>query len=456
MRVEVKGRRALSFEEVVWELEHRDVMPKKIPTLEWMVQGLEAVSLTHEEIASCVGHDLSRIILVAGTNGKGSVAATLAQLLQSAGQRVGFYSSPHLESYCERIRIQGETIDPDLFAHIYSTIVERTSELPLTHFEILTLMAAWYFFRQEHVDYAVFEVGMGGTWDATNALPHTTAIITSLGFDHEAFLGSTLVEIATNKFGIIPHRSDTNRGGAKVISGKLPEELLSLQRNLIAQRECMWEEIPPDSFSVDHDSSGEPIFILHSTYGTAPLALKGPRAVENTSIALGAFKALGFDPSSHLHALFDVKWPGRMEPLYLGQRKIYLSGDHNPSGVESLCKLLEYFSYQTLHLIVGVGKRKNLNGILAPLFALPDVKIHLTVSPFEGRTLDEYGDWRELAAHCDPSPEKLLEDVVDFSNTKDLIIVTGSLYLVGALRHYLKSRSSSPSGSASKWSNSPP
>ena len=275
--------------------------------------------------------------MVAGTNGKGSVCATLEALLLGAGERIGLYTSPHLVETTERFRIAGNEITPELFVRAWEAVSRSCQEIRLTHFEALTLMAAWLFFAGEAVppvDRAILEVGLGGTWDATNAIPHSFCIITRLGLDHQNLLGSSLGEIAANKFGIVTP-------GSRVVHFPLPPEARQLSMEVQESTSSRWIEASSDGYSlhsVPASSLSEgPAWLLQAAgpkIHEFPLSLPGARGFENTIVALKAFQELGYDPGRGLPVLSRVSWPGRMQRIaYPGSPcPVYLSGDHNPKA----------------------------------------------------------------------------------------------------------------------------
>ncbi|MFZ9596127.1 MAG: bifunctional folylpolyglutamate synthase/dihydrofolate synthase [Bdellovibrionia bacterium] len=425
-----------SYRKVVQELESRTVMPERPPSLLPTKQGLARILHPSQ-------FKPKTTLVVAGTNGKGSVCALLEALLLSAGKTVGLFTSPHLEETTERFRIGGVDVSQDAFCAAYAEVAQKTEDLGLSHFETLTLMAAWLFFSGQlfpPLEYTIFEVGLGGLWDSTNAIPHIPCIITALGYDHQNLLGNTLVEIAANKFGIVQPQ-------ARVVHAPFPKEteashlaLCQLARQVQQKTHSHWREREPFELKVIPGENlpgikREPQFTLRTAWGEAPLSLPGTRAAENASTALTMFHELGFPPQDHLQALQNVRWPGRMEKVAdESPCSIYLSGDHNPPGIESLIELLQYYPRRHLHVMLGLGKDKDLEGVLAPLFRLPDTSISLTETPFRGRRLTEYGPWLQQAKNNDPQPLALLRNIQSQAKPEDLIVITGSLYLVGFLR----------------------
>jgi dihydrofolate synthase/folylpolyglutamate synthase len=436
------------FQSIIQALESRGIFPDRTPSLQPMRAALEALQIPARP---------ERTVVIAGTNGKGSVCAFLEALLLSAGQRVGLYTSPHLECTTERIRIQGQPISKDLFCALFDHLTQSTPPAlgrSLSHFETLTAMAAEAFFGGHvipPVDWAIFEVGMGGRWDATNAVAHTTCVITALGFDHQNFLGNSLLEIASNKFDIVGPRSE-------VITSPFPRHLLPpgeeealdhLMQQKIQQTQSHWSPSSPVQLRVQaaqplaqtDRGPALPEFWIDTPWGSTPLALAGARGAENAATALTTFERLGFHPAAHLPALQTVRWPGRMELLppdpSLAPCPVYLSGDHNAQGIQSLLELLPHYPRKHLHLLVGVGKDKDLESILSPLSNLPNASLTLTETPFKGLPLAEYGSWLKKARQAEPDPWEAFRQVKDQAQPGDLILITGSLYLVGWLRKHL-------------------
>ncbi len=426
---------APTYEQVIQELETCGIMPERTPDLGVMRLALERLGYFKSEFFKRAEKELGRVIIVAGTNGKGSTCAFLEALLLSAGKKTVFYSSPHLMDYTERIRIHGRDLSRSKWVESYLEVKKRVGTLVLSHFEWITLMAVWSSCLDPSLpllDHLILEVGLGGTWDATNAIPHRFCGITRLGFDHQNLLGNTLVEIASNKFGVVSP-------GAKVFH--LPfenEEVQALSHRVREKTGSSWTEVKPFGYqSVPRGEQGfEPVFVLKTPWGEQSMSLPGRRASENASLALRLFEALGYDPMPHLSALAQVRWPGRMEH-FVGRHRgvsIYLSGDHNEQGVQSLLDLLKHYSWKTLHLLAGVVRDKDLEGVLSPLMGIPRMKLYLTETPFRTRALKDYGRFLTQAQAAWAHPAQALREVEKKAEPGDLILVTGSLYLVGAVR----------------------
>lgn len=407
----------MTYDQVVQKLESLNIMPKTMPGLEKLKNALNHKSW-YQNL------DSKKIITVAGTNGKGTTCAALEALLISANQKVGLFTSPHLVSTTERIRTSGQNISQENFIKLYQANASLIQTYELTHFESLTLMAADYFFSQQELDFIIFEVGLGGTYDATNVFPNGLAIITALGMDHQNILGNTIQEIAANKFGIIKENSI-------VVHHVLPEETYVIFHSTLKKNNsrsvaaCKW------MLEVERDTN-LPKWFIDTQYGRAEINIPGARACENIATALTAFEVLGFNPAKHLQALQKIQWQGRMQQITLPEINcpIFLSGDHNPQGVQSLVDLLQFYNWNTLHLIVGVGQDKDAENIFAQLLKLPRHKLYLTVTPFKGRALSGYS--AQIKEHSVSQNENIIELLKSLrTEADDMVLVTGSLYLVG-------------------------
>ena len=415
------------YSEVVKKLEALQIMPKTMP-------GLEKIKKSLVQTDWYAQLDANKIIVVAGTNGKGSTSAALEALLLEAGQNVGFYSSPHLVSTTERIRVNGKPISEELFVELFLSCESLIQSCELSHFEALTLMMGDYFFNskwKQELDYAILEVGLGGLYDATNAFPHKFNVITKLGLDHINILGSTLPEIAKNKFGIVGKKSI-------VVHQPLQEELYDLKMQYQKETNSNWVEVPKVHWEVKKNRQ-EPKYVVHYESEKFEINLLGERAVENVMTAITTFEVLGFLPTGHTQALNKVQWQGRMQKSDWPSIKapVYLSGDHNQQGVESLIKILKDFNYQNLHLVVGIGVDKDADTMLDALLGLDNVKIYLTETPFKGRKIEDYPASAVAKSVFHSADLKTVLDVVGKSAIEeDLCVVTGSLYLVGQFLGY--------------------
>lgn len=415
------------YSKVVQFLEGLQIMPKTMPGLQKIKKALEKTDW-YREI------NPEKVIVVAGTNGKGSTCASLEALLLHANQKIGFYSSPHLVSTTERIRMNGMDISEEDFVKVFEQCEALIQECELSHFEALTLMAGHFYFSKkwnQSLDYVIFEVGLGGTFDATNAFPHRFSVITPLAIDHTNILGKSLLEIAKNKFGII---HDDNI----VVHQKLSPDLEDLLSEFLKKTNSKPIQAPDSQVSVKKELA-TPQYVLRSQWGDCTLSLLGRRASENANLALTVFAGLGFDPRQHLKALNQVQWQGRMQKIdWPGAGcSVFISGDHNPQGVASLLEILKDFSWKAIHIVIGIGVDKEASEIFNLLNPLHDQKIYLTVTPFKGRRLDQYPESVIQKAELRfENPIEALQAAAKNASTGDLILVTGSLYLVGEVLKY--------------------
>ncbi|MDR1983146.1 MAG: hypothetical protein LBQ08_05130 [Holosporaceae bacterium] len=373
--------------------------------------------------------DPQKVIVVAGTNGKGSTCATLQTLLMAAGKNVGLYSSPHLIKINERIKFNGEDISDDDFFEIFQQVHEKIRPNDLSCFEYLTLMAAYYFFAVKKVDFAIFEVGLGGICDATRSIPHDVSVITKLGLDHEAILGNSLVEIAKNKFGVI---GESN----KVFHTKFDDAgVVELSQKIAAKHHAeLIEAYPHDCVVVN---IGEyPDFWIKTQWGNFKMNLQGKRAAENTALATTIFDHLVEDAQKFLPAIGQVNWPGRMEKIRRQNRDVFLSGDHNPQGIDSLLDILRHYNFDKVHLVVGICHDKKHSQMLEKLINFPNFIIYLTETPEKTLSIQDYDQkFLQRAAFISSDPMEVLDVAISRSHKDDLVLATGSLYLIGKIKN---------------------
>lgn len=380
-------------------------------------------------------------ILVAGTNGKGTTAKTLQTLLTENKKSVGLFTSPYLISICESLQVNGEPISEDLFVECFRHIFDLYKKWSLSYFETLTLMASYLFFTGRllpPVEYAIFEVGMGGLWDATNVIPHNISIITQIGYDHQHLLGDTLEEIAINKLGIV-HKNNHHVIGSSVFD-KDPK-LHRLKQKIIQETKAIWHLSDKYTYQTEI-LDGKPKGFIFIYNQRQEMNLLGQRAAENSAMALKCYEVLGFDPQKALKSLKKVKWEGRMhrEPLSFCKCPVYFSGDHNGQGVQSLIAILNDLSYQNIYFLVGIGQMKNPKDILPHLLDIKNSKIYLTTAQFKGRTKEDYSQWLNRVNGYIKNPVKALHQICDQCQKDDLMIVTGSLYLIGELMSYTRNK----------------
>jgi dihydrofolate synthase/folylpolyglutamate synthase len=390
---------------------------------------------------------------IAGTNGKGSTAAFLESILRHAGFRTGLNTSPHLEKINERIRINGQEVGDEAFAETFTRIQLLIEELLAagklrahpTYFECVTAMAFEYFVR-ERVDFAVFEVGLGGRLDATNILSPVVTIITRIDFDHENFLGHSLKEIAAEKAGIL------KLGVPLVLAEQRPEArevILTRAKNLA----CPVIE-PAKIFRIDQESVQSGTFRARvidvesgNTFELAP-SLPGRFQLQNALNAVAAARLLrdrGFPilDAAITQGIGQTVWPGRLEKLQSAP-DVYCDGAHNPGAARELAHFLEQnFSGRKIWLIYAALRDKAVDEVAGLLF--PHAAEVIFTAPSTSRAISA-AQLAEIAGHhaarfsVIPDAERALEHALAQAAPQDAIFITGSLYLVGQLRHYWKHR----------------
>jgi dihydrofolate synthase/folylpolyglutamate synthase len=397
---------------------------------------------------------------IAGTKGKGSVAALCASALHAGGYRVGLYTSPHLLDFCERAQINGVPIPRAAAAEIVAQLQAVEPTVPgLTTFELTTALAFAYFSR-ENVDVAVLEVGLGGRLDATNIVTPLVSVITALSYDHQPLLGHTLAEIAAEKGGIIkptvplvtaPQAPEAltvleqiaqERGSALTLIGR---DWLTRpgSRALAGQTFQIWSATDEAALTALH-AQGRALGWLPTTLETP---LLGPHQIENAAVAYAALqvartRGLPLTEAAIAKGFARVRWPGRFE--ILGRAPwVVADGAHNHASAQRLAATArDYFPTQPLTLIFGASADKDVRGMLTELLD-PSVNIHrvFLAQAAHPRACDP----AELAALCHrlhpalparviPSVREALAEALATAAEDDVILGTGSLFLVAEIQ----------------------
>ena len=396
-------------------------------------------------------HQKLNIIHIGGTNGKGSTCSLISSILQSAGFKVGLYTSPHLVDFTERMKINYRSINQKKVATLLERIkplVEKVAHTPYythpTFFEVITAMAFIYFF-EEKVDFLVLEVGLGGRLDATNVCEPLISVITHLDYDHMDKLGNSLEEIAREKGGII------KSGGIVITSNqfeKADQEInkIARQRNSIIYkvgREIKYEIIKSDLKGI--------IFNLHGIYNNyinLHTPLLGRHQAENAATAIPAVEALKIkgiciSEKEIRDGLEKVKWPGRLEII---QKKpmLVLDGAHNPNGIEIVKQALEeIFCYHRLILVLGIFADKDYKEMIKIIAPLADLIIATKAK--NPRATPPQIIAKEAAQYIDRNKIMVTKNIpqainyaISNSHKDDLICITGSLYTIGEAKRYFK------------------
>ncbi|MEI7934067.1 MAG: folylpolyglutamate synthase/dihydrofolate synthase family protein [Chlorobiaceae bacterium] len=377
---------------------------------------------------------LGLVVHIAGTNGKGTVAAALASIFQAGGKKTALYTSPHLVDFTERIRINGAQIPQEKVAHYCSLLRSLVIDNQCTFFEATTVIAyAW--FADEGVDVSIIETGMGGRLDATNVVDSAYAVIPSIGMDHTAWLGETLAEIAAEKAAIV-------KKGCRVFTAVIaPEAFLPIQR--------MAESCEAPLFVVERDavsrvSSAEPgMFELEfktarRDYPSLKVPLTGSFHASNVSLAVMVAEDAGVSPeqiSAGLERLLQTGYRARLERIG-SFPTVLLDVSHNPDGMRATVNALRSFrqTYHKVYVMLGLASDKDARAVIIELLRL-DCSFVLVNIPSERSVPAE-----ELCFLCQKEGAEATvcsngRDGLDYLREKagvdDLVLVTGSFYLAG-------------------------
>ncbi len=382
-------------------------------------------------------------IHVTGTNGKTTTARLAGAVACAHGLTTGLFTSPHLESVTERFEICGEPMSEEAFGEEFEhllaylrTVDERVGRV--TYFEALTALA-YLSFADAPVALGVFEVGMGGTWDATNLVSGDVAVLCPIGLDHPE-LGSTIAEVAREKVGIIKQGNvavvrEQEGEALEVIERRCEEQIATL---LLEGREWRLEDL-----AAAVGGQALAILGLHATYDDILLPIYGEHAAHSAAAAVVAVEALlerPLDRDAVRLALGAATSPGRLE-VAARRPLVILDGAHNPAAARALAEALpDSFTWDRLHLVIGVFADKDLDGIVGPLAPLADAGYAAAVESVRARPPHELAD--ALAAHGVPTQAfATVRDALDGAGSAaadgDLILVTGSLYTVADARRAL-------------------
>jgi dihydrofolate synthase/folylpolyglutamate synthase len=384
-----------------------------------------------------------RCVHIAGTKGKGSTAAMTASILTAAGLRTGLYTSPHLVSFRERIRIDGATVAPEevvaLVAEVRPVIESlEGSELGApSFFEAYTLLGLLYFARRQ-ADLAVIETGLGGRLDATNVVVPLACALTRIGRDHTQELGDTIEEIAGEKAGII-------KNGVSVISAPQQREALEVFQEVCLERRAqlvvVGEAGGPRVFvtKAERDRQVFTIRGMRGVYADLACPLLGAHQAENAAVAVGLVEMLAahgieVGEGAVRVGIESVSWPGRFE-IVRRRPYVVLDGAHDELGAAALAATLEsVFPSRRVVLVLGTGRDKTAELIADRICPLAD-RVILTASS-SPRALDAHELQRKVFGHCRHTaaytPVSLaLREALDQAKREDVVVVTGSLYVVG-------------------------
>lgn len=403
------------------------------PGLERMEAALARLGNPHLKI---------RTIHIAGTNGKGSTVTYLRSVLQDAGYLVGTFTSPYIESFNERISLNGVPIsDDDLAwcANVVKPIVEEINKTdigPFTEFELITLISFVYF-KNQPVDVVIYEVGLGGRLDATNMIQPLACGITNIGHDHEAILGDTLQKIAVEKLGIVKH-------GVPLFTTEDDDDVLEIFKVTCEGKNSPYLNALSTYAPTNIKNRHEGIQFDWVDLPNVKLNMKGLYQVKNATLAYSILKYLkekrifSISEVNIYRGMKEAFWKGRFELIH-DEPAIILDGAHNPEGMKNLCETVQELYPTKRHVfMVSVLKDKEYSEMFKYLKVVAD-EVHFTTFdyPRAQSGKNQFESYSGLNADYDEDYEQLLEKLLDHLTDEECLIITGSLYFISEVRKYL-------------------
>lgn len=374
-------------------------------------------------------------IHIAGTNGKGSIASALSRILYESGYCVGLYTSPHLIRFNERIQINGEPISDDTVLEAFRA-VSSGAPPQATFFEYTTAMA-FYAFSQSRVQWAVVETGLGGRLDATNILSPALSIISNISMEHQAYLGRTISQIASEKAGIIkPH--------TPVITGARQAAAIRVMEKIAFEKSAPFYRFGSD-FQVRRKNDGRFTYLgIQTIWPDMQTSLIGEHQVDNAALALAACEVLilngvGLDIACIRKALSENIWPGRLE-MVSDRPMVVLDGAHNLAASRKLGRYLATAQAgKNITLVIGILDDKPYAAMLRNL--LPLCRKVILTRPAIDRALDPEKLHRivkdyPVEASVIPDVARAVQAAISAAELSEVVCITGSLYVVGEARAY--------------------
>lgn len=408
-----------------------------------MKLSLERVALACERLGN--PQLTYKTIHVAGTNGKGSTVNYLCNLLRAHGFKVGMYISPYIVTFNERIQINGDYIsDEDLVVianEIFPVIqdVEQDLNDEMTEFEIITLIA-YVYYQKLKVDYAVFEVGLGGRYDATNLIKPLVAGITNISFDHIGILGDTIAKIAYEKVGIA-------KAGMRLYTTEHKQEALDVFQAVTAETNTELVIVPEDMVE-DIKLQDEGIsFIYQPKQMEITLPMLGKHQVQNALLALQMYEYIleqahiPFDGALVEKALSQAKWAGRLE-IISKRPLVLIDGSHNEAGVETLIQTMDYYrtkGYEIITIFAAL-KDKDTRVMLQHLQSMSKQLILTTFDYYRASSTDlllSQSNGQNIV--CEADFKQAITNAITSLEKRQLLLITGSLYFISQVKHYLNS-----------------
>ncbi|KEK17780.1 folylpolyglutamate synthase [Bacillus manliponensis] len=388
-----------------------------------------------------------KCVHLAGTNGKGSTLTYMRSVLQAANYKVGTFTSPYIETFNERISMNGKPITDEeikMLVNVVKPVVEKLDETDLgaaTEFEIITVMMFYYFGSVNKCDVVLLETGLGGRFDSTNVISPILTIITNIGRDHMHILGNTIADIAYEKAGII-------KDNTPVITGTYQQEALEVIRGVAKEKRADVYELGKEFIATlcESDAAGE-TFTFSSeicSYHDVHISMKGNHQVRNAGVALMALLYLQKEQGLRIEdehiktGLHDAYWIGRFEQLQT-EPTIIIDGAHNPEGIASLAETVKshYDDKKVTVLFTALGD-KQLEEMVGKLETIANEIIFTTF------TFDRAVCAEDLAAYSQMKSKRVFEDwqeaidsTVESLQKDDVFIITGSLYFISEVRKYM-------------------
>ena len=478
----------ITIDQIQFELSKNGVMPKSQPSLDKIKQSFIELQKDHN-----IKHNKNQHIHIAGTNAKGSTAKAIQYAAIANNKKVGFYSSPHILKINERLNYNLQDISDQEFIESYLACKKYIDHYELSHFDAITIMAYYWFHHYcSDFDFIIWEIGLGGLWDSTNAIAHQYNIITNISFDHQEYLGNSLQQIASNKLGIIAENSVSmignldfwqkqdseatnfaldyikNKNSQLIASSFFPEKQKSLKSKIQIQNS--WPQYylyfanqSNKQFSITTEQSSNTTSFavsknsIPNTLGNLeiklsaelqqdfPIALMGQRACDNLNLAFDfCTKVLNLDALKVLKSFANIHWPARMQKVKLSNMDIFVSGDHNIHGLISLSEIINHIEYKKLHLLVGFSGERDPEILQNVQKNLKNKNIeYYFISPqFKGIAKKKY---LEYCQNNFIQNFHILDSFAEYENlikqthsTEDLYICSGSLYLAGDFLNYIQ------------------
>lgn len=422
--------------------------------------GLERIERMMEELGN--PHRRLKFIHVAGTNGKGSTCAYLTSALIKGGYDVGTFTSPYITKFTNRFQYNGSDIEEEVLlklANELKPIVESIAETELgspTMFEVSTALAILFYAKVTYPDYVVWETGLGGRMDVTNIVHPVISVITNIGHDHMDKLGDTIEAIAGEKAGII-------KPGVPVVSAVTQPEAVEVIKRVAQEKKStlylLGEQFKETPLNVQEDEQSFRFDGPFHSIEPLAISLNGDHQRTNASVAvmtlevLRQYAALIVEDDALNEGLREAAWPGRLE-MVMKSPRILLDGAHNPEGAEALVKALKStYSYDKLHLMMGMIENKNHQDVLKHILPIVDTLI-LTEPQYRmkkdasqlAEIVQELRGQHAFELIIEPDWQAALSKICKLTGETDLGVVTGTLYLIADVRSRILYNSDSEKG----------